>query len=664
MHADIQLAMFGVAAGALLVLLASGLVVIYRSSGILNFAHGAQATLAAYTYLHLHNHAGVPLGAAMVLGVAAAVAVGGVFQFVIIRRLRDSHPVAKVVATLGLLVAVTASIQPVFGSRDPQPVPLLAGETITLPFGEPAFVLPHDRAWIIAIAVVGMGALWALFRYSAFGRATRAASDNERATAMLGVSPQRLELLNWLLGSALAGISGILLSSIAPPTITSYNVLTVAAISIAIVGAFRSFSVVLVFGLLFGAVQAVLLRYTTDLQEATTFGGWAEALPLVVIILAVTLRGKSIPVKDTIERRRLPKAPNPRLSAGTLTAVTAAGVAIFLVAPRAMVPSLTTTVIGAVMAMSLVVLVGYAGQISLAQVSLAGFGAFVTARLATDAGLPFPLPLLLGALAVVPLGVLLAVPALRVRGLHLAVVTLAFAVVMDVMFFPNVSLTGGNEGLTVTPAALGPLDLDGLTHPRAYGVFVLLLAVAVAVGVVHLRRSRLGVRMLALRDNERGAAASGMSVMTTKVLAFGLAAAIAGLAGGLQGYSALQLSWAAFSYQVSIVLLAFTCMGGVTRVSGAAVAGLLVAGGIVSYVLHIGTTVDQIIAIVGGVGTMLIVVDYPDGLAALGPALRRRFARGGRQGGQPGSRGAAPGREPDEPPGRSLDRQDRIEVPR
>jgi len=643
-HAEIQLAITGAAAGALYALLASGLVVIYRSSGVLNFAQGALATLATYMYLHASQTWGWPLAPSIVLGILLAMLVGGIFQYAIVRPLRYSPPIAKVVATLGLMIAITAGIQPVFGYDALTSIVIIKPTILTLPFGSPKYVLPSDRFWLLVITVLVMLGLWAVYRFTGFGRKTRAAADNERATSLLGISPQRLELTNWLLGSALAGVAGILISTLSHPSPSGYTASLIAAIAVALVGSFRSFSVMLVLGILLGSAQSVLLIHTADLQSFTGLGGWSQALPLLVILVAVIVGGRSIALKGSFDQRQLPKARVARSPLRNAAVALVVGLAWFLLAPLSVINSSSTTLISAVACMSVIVVTGFAGQISLAQMTFVALGGFATARLSTDLGVPFPIPIVLGALAVVPIGVLVGMAAVRVRGLNLAVVTLGFALVMDVMFFTNVDLTGADAGLKVKPASIGSLDLNGLTHIRGYGIVVLVVTIMCGVGVAYLRKSPIGVELLALRANERGAAASGMSVRRTKLLAFGVGAFIAGIAGSLQGYRSITLGWEQYAFTASIVLVAYAYLGGVTRVSGAVIAGVLMTGGLLSHFLDFGGHTEDVIQVLGGLGLMQIVVLHPDGLAAIPRQIRGHLEqRRARQTYQ------SPGRDPQVP---------------
>lgn len=295
--------------------------------------------------------------------------------------------------------------------------------------------------------------------------------------------------------------------------------------------------------------------------------------------------------------------------------------------------AITNSIIGMILCLSLVVLTGYVGQISLAQMTLAGVAGFTLAKLATEHGVPFPLGPLLAAGVATVVGLVTALPGLRVRGVHLAVMTLAAAVAIENVVFENPSWSGGLGGARVGPRFLGigfgPNDagsLDGDLPSSWFGLFCLAVALAVAVAVVALRRSAIGQRMLAVRANERAAAAAGVSVAGTKVLAFAIAVFIAGLGGVLSGYRFGSVTPLTFGSLASVTLLAYAYLGGISSVSGAVIGGLLVAGGVGFTALDqwfgVGSEYTLLIAGVGLVGTAVL---NPEGLAGVFGRSRRRL---------------------------------------
>ena len=242
-----------------------------------------------------------------------------------------------------------------------------------------------------------------------------------------------------------------------------------------------------------------------------------------------------------------------------------------------------TTMIASIIMLSLVVLTGFVGQISLAQASLAGIAGFALSKLTTDTGVPFPLSLALSSSVAALFGVVIGIPALRIRGAQLAVVTLAGGVALEKFVFRNPAFTSSSGNPIAKPILLG-LDVSirsGRNVARwQFGFVVLAVLLAVALVVSNLAVSATGRRMLAVRSNERAAAAAGIDVAQTKLVAFGIASFIAGLGGSLIGYSRGQLSADSFTALVGLTLLAFAYLGGISSVAGALVAGMLAPLGI------------------------------------------------------------------------------------
>src|SRR5690606_28525700 len=280
-----------------------------------------------------------------------------------------------------------------------------------------------------------------------------------------------------------------------------------------------------------------------------------------------------------------------------------------------------------ILCLSLVVATGFAGQISLAPMAFAGIAAFTVAELSGARGWPFPWPILVGVVLAAAVGAAVAVPALRIRGVSLAIVTLAFGLAMDRFVFDNPIVNGGIDGAPVVRPELidptrsevrriGPFTIgDGLQPNPLTAVAVLLVAAALCVLVANLRRSTLGRHMLAVRANESSAAAAGVDVARTKVLAFALSAAIAGLGGAVVAYRQGRATQDVFTYEQSLVLFAFAYLGGITRVSGAVVGGLLVSGGLAF------TLGEELLGVpggstllLGGAGLVVTAVLYPDGI--------------------------------------------------
>jgi ABC-type branched-subunit amino acid transport system permease subunit len=272
-----------------------------------------------------------------------------------------------------------------------------------------------------------------------------------------------------------------------------------------------------------------------------------------------------------------------------------------------------------ILALSLVVVTGFMGQISLAQLSLSGISAFVLARLTAEAGVPFPLSLLIAALAAAVVGVLIGLPALRVRGLSLAVVTLSAAVAIDTLYFSNNFLNGGLAGGVIEGPSLFGMDLrigGGRGYPRvAFGLVVLVCAAAAALSVANLRLSSLGRQMLAVRVNERAAAAAGVNVARTKLCAFAIGAFLAGLGGALLGYQQTRVSAETFAVLAGVTVLTVAYLGGITSVTGAMIAGLAGSGGLIFTVFDRNVHMGKYYEVITGLGLVVVAIRHPAGIA-------------------------------------------------
>ncbi len=674
----------GIAQGALIAAIALGIVLTHRGSGVINLANGAVAMYVAYVYTSLRNDGDLflpplpnPLalveGAvhlvqaedtfhlpdlpthlsfgpnmqfwpALALSLSCAVLLGLVLHLLVFRPLRHAPPLAKVVASAGVFLVLQAIGVRRFSTspRSVKELPFVGKEQVDLGITS----IAQDQLFVALVVVTCTAALWVLFQRTRFGLATRAAAEDERGAITLGYSPDLLAGANWVLSTVVTGLLGIFVASVSstvdPVVIPA---LVVPALTAALVGGFTSFAWTTLAAFLLG-MQLPLVQYlgvSADWfprVDGIAIPGVETLLPLVVIVVVLIVRGDALPRRGAARPGRLPAAPAaPRWStvyAGPLLAVAAAVAAMFVFGPS-LRGALTNSVIGVILCLSLVVITGFVGQISLAPMAFAGISAFAVAELSGSRGWPFPWPILAGVVAATAVGAVVAIPALRIRGVSLAIVTLAFGLAMDRFVFDNPLVNGGIEGAPVDRPALidqteakahhlGPFTIgDGLQPNPLTTVFALVVAVALCYLVANLRRSTTGRHMLAVRANESAAAGAGVDVARTKVLAFSLSAAIAGLGGAVIAYRQGRATQDVFTYEQSLVLFAFAYLGGITRVSGAIVGGLLVSGGLAF------TVAEEVFGVPGGstlllagVGLVITAILYPDGIAG---AVAARVAR-------------------------------------
>lgn len=592
--------------GATYALLANGIVATYKGSGVLNFAQGGIAMFATYCYVALIN-TGMSKYVALVLAMLGAAAAGALIAVVIVRPLRTAPVLAKVVATLGLLVGLQGAATLIWGDALNRVPSLFPTDAVSL--GDDAKV-GEDRLYMFGTVIVIAGMLWAAFRFSRLGLATQAASENEVGASLLGFSPTSIAAINWALGSALAALAGALIAPITTLDTQTMPMLVLPALAAALVGRFSSFGVTTAAAFAIGWAQSWLLNSWSQ-------PGVQTAAPFIIVILVMVVAGRALPTRGAITFGLPPRAPAGSGRWALLLLSLAVGGVMLATFDATYQAALATSFTTAILALSLVVLTGYVGQISLMQLTFAGLGGFFTAKLASNYGIPFPLSIVVAALIVAPIGALLGLPALRVRGLSLAVVTLGASIAVDAVLFQNQDWTGGLDGVQVPTPEIAGTSFDPFLHPTRFGIFALGALVIVALIVGNLRRSGSGRRMLAVRSNERAAAVAGVNVDAVKLQAFTLSGALAAVGGGLLAYSNpfLVFGGGQFAAMPSITLVTMAYIGGIASVTGGVVAGFIASGGVL-YVWMSGIGgFDDWWLLVSGIGLILTVIVHPDGAA-------------------------------------------------
>ncbi len=639
-------ALFGLGAGALIAGIALGVVLFYRGSGVINLATGAIAMFAGYAFWSLRTGvfgADLPTAPALVITLAAVVALGIAMELLAFRPLQTASPLAKLAASLGILLTLQAAMLLSFGtSSKPQP-PVLPGNRVDLLGG----TVPLDRFLLAGIVIAAAAVLAGLYRWTRFGLATRAAFESEVSAMLAGLAPGRLSMANTVLACVVSGGLGVLAASITALDSQTLPLQIVPALAAALFARFTSFAIACAVGLLLGMAQSVLLYYLAPKPWYPTDHGIAlpgvwQLFVFVVIVLAMFWRGASLPGRGELIEKRLPVVPRPERLLRAATLATAVGVVALIVLPWNFRQALIVSLLGAFISLSLVVITGFVGQISVVQLALAGVAGFTVSHFAVDLGIGFPLGALIGVALATLLGLVVAVSALRVRGVSLAVVTLAAAVAIEQFGFVN-STWGGGSGASPVPSpkifgfSLG-FDssfrgLDGKLPSPVFGFFVLAVMVALSLLVANVRRSSLGRRMLAVRSNERAAAAAGINVTAIKLAAFGLSAFIAGIAGVLYSYNFGSVSAGRFGALTALGLIAFAYVGGITMVSGAIFAGLISVQGLVPYALDTWFGISGNWALLfAGLALIATLIVNPEGIAGANykkaQQRRARLARG------------------------------------
>jgi ABC-type branched-subunit amino acid transport system ATPase component/branched-subunit amino acid ABC-type transport system permease component len=608
MHEVIRFALLGFGIGALYSLASQGIVLIYRGSGVLNFAHGAIGMTGAYVEWEVRNTAGQSFPVALLAGVAAAGLLGALTHLVVMRPLRRASPLARIVATLGVLISLQAGAVLKYGSGVSY-VPSELPDNVWSPWG---LTISIDRFILFGIAAAMSLVLWALYRYTKFGLSTSAVAENERAAASLGRSPDLIATANWALGSALAGAAAILIAPIVTLQVGTMTNLVLAAMAAALVAAFRSFPIAFAAGMTIGIVQTELARFVDVHQQ-----GLSSTVPFIVVIVVLVLRGQAIPLRDFF-LQRLPHVGSGRVRPWLVVLGTGVGAVLILTTPAIWTDAFTITLSTAVVLLSIVLLTGYAGQISLAQFAIAGFGAWVAGRLVDASAWPLWAAVVVGVLATVPLGVLFAVPAVRTRGINLAIVTLGLGTAIELMLFDNGKYVGGFAGTVVGAPKLFGWNISPFDHPQRYALIALGCFVVSALMVSNVRRGRSGRRLLAVRTNERAAAALGISVPSAKLYAFAVSAGIAALGGILYGFRTETITYATtFTNFNSITDVGLAFIGGIGFLLGPIFGATMAPGAVGTQITNVlfSQGVANYITLAGGLILILLVLQNQDGIA-------------------------------------------------
>ncbi|MFN8024710.1 MAG: ABC transporter permease [Acidimicrobiales bacterium] len=643
--------LLGSGAGAIIAALGLGLVVTHEGSGVVNLAQGAMATWVAYVYADLRTGAypfpvpGLPAryhfgGSwagdvgfrwAMLGALVTAAVMGALVYLVVFRPLRRAPALAKVVAGVGLVIMVLTLVERRFESGSSIRVaPILPREPVRF---TDDIVVPRDGLWLAAVVIVLGVVLWIASRFTRIGLLTRAAADSEKGTVLLGRSPEVPAAVSFVLASVVCGLVAVLA---APMLQLGSGVYTfgylVPALGAALLGRFRGIGVTVAAGLAIGMVQSTFTKLQGDLSWFPQYGA-REGLPFLVIIVTMAMRGAVLPERGAVDRWRLPAVPATKLRPVAAVVPALALVGVLWCGPLWR-GAVMTSIIGTVMALSFVVLSGFAGQTSLAQSAFAGVAGFALSKLATTWDVPFPIAPVLAVAVATLFGVVLGLPALRLRGTDLAIVTLAGGVAISEFVFKNPKYIGdaSTGGAKVPNPSLFGWDFGlvyGTDSSRAvFGVFLLLVAVVLVVLVVHVRSSATGRRILAVRSNERAAAAAGIHVAGTKLVAFTMSAALAAVAGCLVAYRFGSVSDASYGVMASLTALAFAYLGGVGSVGGAVAAGVLVPSGVVFYGMsRLSGQVGPWDAFIGGAVLVAMAVLQPEGVAGAWRGRRERRGR-------------------------------------
>ena len=578
----------GLPFGCIYALLAIGLVLTYKTSGVFHIAYGAQAFVAAAVYYDTRVRHGWSIPWAVLLSVfIVSPLVGVLLERLLFRHQRNAPPMARLVTSIGLLVAIPELVKLWFGSAPAFGAVGIVSEGTTAynPLGE-VFVT-RDDLMTMGATVLALVGLTVLFRTKTVGLRMRAVVESPRMTELAGVNAERVSVTSWALSSTLAGLAGVLLSPLFPQVASeNFLILVTAAIAAAAFAGLTSIPLAFAGGILLGLAQQLLATYLpTNSVFATNL---KPSLPFVALFLVLIL----MPIARVRRKTSDPLAgcdpPPPSLAsairsasltrltriAGIVAGLVLLYVAMF-VADDYWLFLLTTAAVYAVIFMSITVITGMAGEISLCQPVFAAVGGLATGQLAINFGMSVLVAMVLGGLLAAAVSLLIALPALRLGGIYLSLATLAFA-----LFFENVMVkfawvSGGIAPAPVPRPLIGPIDF---ADDRAF--FLLCVAILALMGllVISVRGGTVGRYLDAMRGSEVAAASIGIDARRARITAFLLSAAVAGIGGGLLamqtesiGTSLVQANFAAFAGLFWVVLVVTL---GSRTVEGAIQAGI------------------------------------------------------------------------------------------
>ncbi|MEL6891530.1 MAG: ABC transporter permease [Actinomycetota bacterium] len=629
-------ALLGVGTGAMYAALAVGLIVAYRGSGVVNFAVGAMAMIPAVIYAELRTTGDLILPVVVVpnryaiggpmepvpataIAVAVSAVVSVVVYLLVVRPLRSAPRVTMLVATVGLTIVLEALAVKSFGNRVVRTPSVLPDGDVTV-FGR---IIPVDRFVIVGVVVVLATVVHLTLRHTRFGLATRAAFLDEKGAILLGLDPSRLGLYNWLFGSTVAAIVGILASSLGGVGPFVFSLYTVPAFGAALAARLVSVRTATIVGVAIGSFEAIAVHLVAREQVPSFFlGGISSLVPFVVVIAAVTIAGSTLPDRSMILEGALVRVERRPLRLPAWIGTIAVGVVVLSSSDPTVRLAAIQSIFVVLLLMSIVVLTGLLGQVSLAQLSFAGVSAFALSKF--DGWLPFPFGAIAAIAVTTIVGVLVATPALRIRGIQFAIVTFAVAVMFDEVLFRSPTFVGGDGIATVRSPSMFGIELgifgDGQFPERRFGYLVLGVAVAVALAVHGIRRSNVGRRLLAVRANERAAASTGIHVPRTKVLGAAIATFVAAVAGVVFAYKSTTFTGAGLDATTGLEYLALAYLGGIGSIAGAVIGGVLAPSGLfIVVVLGGGSSIDQFL--LTGLGLIVVALRFPVGLVGIGDRL-------------------------------------------
>jgi branched-subunit amino acid ABC-type transport system permease component len=574
----------GIPYGCTYAIVAVGLVLTYQATGVFNFAFGAQAYTSAFVYTKLVQSDGFPVWLAFLISVVVlAPLLGLIFDRYLFRKIPNTNTTAKLVTGIALFVGIPALLPVLFGSANQYNSPSILFNPNTVYFRVANTPINGIYLSSVVVTVVVLVALVILMRFTNLGLQMRGAVESRRLVQLDGVNSGRVIAIAWAVSSFMAGLAGVLLAPIYGQLQSQdYATLLVAAFAAAAWATLRSMPIAVLVGILMGVADTVLQGYLPASSP------WSAAvlpsLPFIVLVAALLIVRGMRQLHDDEDPMASVDPPPPPTIAATRAPQLSRVIRIawyvllagFVLSMLSWIPQSWESVFNAGLAfstifLSITLITGMGGQLSLAQATLAGVGAFTAAQLANHIGLNYLLGALVGAVLAAVVAVVLALASLRLRGLGLALMTIAAALFFDNSVFTQISQVNGHA-LTVPAKWVGL----GILNANGHALFVLSMIVLIicVIGVTLVRNGTTGRYLAAMRGSETAAAGIGINLTWQRILIFALSGVVAGIGGTILTIQQQSVNAEQFNYQLSLAFVVIVVTTGVSSIEGAIQAGM------------------------------------------------------------------------------------------
>lgn len=574
----------GLVSGSIYALLAVGVVLTYQTTGVLNLAFGAQAYVSAVIYYDLRVDAGWPaIPALIVAAFVAAPILGYGMDRLVFRHMRGSPVLIRLAVSIGMLTALPAIAQILTGGGKDRfaPPPILFEPIRFYQWG--SLNIDSDQVAVVVTATVVLIVLGLFMKFSDMGLRMRAVVESSRLSELHGVGSVGVNTAAWLISSSLAGLAGVMLAPLFPTlTPINYTLLLMAALAAAVFGRLSSLPLTVLGALLTGIGQNIIIKWFSLSGALAT--GLRPSFPFI-FLFALLLATKSLDLRTRVADPMAGVDPPPTLTGGPsirrkrspfqLAVLGVAGLILVYVWLNNAYWSgvFAEAALMAVVFLSLMMLTGQGGFVSLCHAAFVGTGAFVTAQLALERDWPLLLAAVVGALAAGVGGLLLAIPSLRLGELSVALATFGFGILATNLVFNQTWSFGNASGLFPPRPTLGPIDFASNQSFLVLAIVVLLLMILLTRRLLAGTTGRFAT---AVRGSPTAAASIGINAVPLKIAIFTLSATMAGFAGGLLGSLNTVIAPSGYTVNTSLYWLVVVLVIGVYTIRGAVAAGLVI----------------------------------------------------------------------------------------